>query len=157
MIAHFANLRNVIFTGSFADFNHYKSFGYEPISPKDIDIIITDLRDLGGLQYKAELKGPFTSPVYDKIIPHVQYFINFLGVKIDIYVVKDLDIFNSVETSYINFYGSNLQIRSIESSKRLHEASLVLFGEDSKNYDIYRLRKHSRRLAFFKMLEKGIL
>ena len=91
-IAHFGNLKNIIFVGSVCDFIHYKRDGYEPIKPKDLDIIVTSLNDLGDLRYKTELSGPFENPVYDEVFPHKQYYLDIMGTRVDIFVADNISL-----------------------------------------------------------------
>lgn len=156
-ICHHSNLRNVIFVGSFSDFIHYKGYGYEPIKPKDLDIFCTSLKDLGGLIDKVQLVGPSDKGIYNNILPHKQYYFELLGVKVDVYVVEDIENINSIDTEVVDYFGFNIHINTKAHSIRQHEKCLEYFSEEGKNHDLYRLRKHSRRLSFFKMLDQKVL
>lgn len=158
-IAYHGNMRNVIFVGSFADYIHYKRYGYEPIKPKDVDIVVTSLNDLGELKYKAELAGPFDNPVYNKFLPHKQYLLNILGVKVDIYVVENLPNFTAIATEYVDYHGVGIHINTKEQAIKNQEDYIEHFDAQDKrdSENLYRLRKHSRRLSFYNMLENKLL
>jgi hypothetical protein len=156
-ICHHSNLRNVIFVGSFVDYIHYNKYGYEPIKPKDLDIFCTSLQDLGGLVDKVQLIGPSKQGLYNGILPHTQYYFELLGVKVDVYVVEDLESLSLIDTEYFDYYGFKILINTEKHSISQHEKCVEFFSKEGKYEDLYRVRKHSRRLSFFKMLQNNIL
>lgn len=156
-ICYHSNLKNLIFVGSFADFIHYKRKNYEPIKPKDLDIIVPSINDLGDLRYKLELSGPFENPVYDEIFSHKQYYFDLLGVRVDIFVANNLEEYNKIKTDSQEFYGHLITINSKEQSMENQLKYIKLFEKYKDSMELYRLRKHSKRLAFYNMLDNNIL
>lgn len=156
-ISHYANLRNIIFVGSFSDYIHFKRNGLEPIKPKDLDILVTSIKDLGDLRYKVEMMGPFNNPTYNQFMPHHQYYFEMLGVRTDIFVANNISDFSVVKTDKENFFGRDIFINSKEQAIENQIKYLEIFENPRDSSELYRQRKHSKRLAFYNMMDNNLL
>jgi hypothetical protein len=155
LVHQYSNSRNLIFTGSLSDYVQYKKLGAEPIQPKDIDIIITNLNDLGLLKDKLKLEGPFINPIYQGVYNNTQqYYCDIYGVRLDIFIMPNM---NNLDIETNSFLGMSINTLTKEQNIKNHISSLEIFEKHKDSVELFRFRKHSKRLSFYNMLENQIL